>query len=185
MTVAANSYDNPGGGKALRHPLARPGQWLARLGVFGLLWWLLSAGDSGSWIVGAPAVLLATWASVSLATELPLRVSLSGLARYLLFFVVESIRGGVDVARRVLLPGRPVDPYFFHYRTAIDGGLPRSLLLYTVSLLPGTLAVDSEDDPLTVHALSRDMAALQSIRACERRVAAVFNRSLEKAGSQP
>jgi multicomponent Na+:H+ antiporter subunit E len=182
MTTAANSYDDSSGGNRLCRPSATRVQWIVRLGLFSLLWWILSAGNGSSWIVGVPVVLLATWLSVTLAAGRPLRVSLPGLAAYLLFFAVESIRGGVDVARRVLLPASRVDPHLLHYRTALERGLPRNLLVYTVSLLPGTLAVDIEDDLLTVHALSRDMQALESVTTCERRVAAVFPPSLGLSG---
>jgi multicomponent Na+:H+ antiporter subunit E len=157
---------------------------VARAGFFATLWWLLTAGDSGSWIIGLPVVVVATWLSASLAGTGASRLSAPGLARYLVFFVVESIRGGVDVARRVLLPGGRVEPHLLQYRTGLADGLPRDMLVYTVSLLPGTLAVDIEGDRLTLHALSHDMQPLESVKTCERRVAAVFGESVSMAAAR-
>lgn len=148
---------------------------MVRLLGFALLWWVLTSGDAGSWLIGVPAVLLATWFSVSLSATDSVRISPAGLARYLLFFMIESIKGGMDVARRALLPGTQVHPHFLQYRTHLAAGFAREMLVYTVSLLPGTITVDIQDDLLTVHALSLDMKPLDNVKTCEKRVAEVFN----------
>ena len=173
MTTPQHNADTAPGKATARSARFGWTNWLVRSGVFATLWWVLTAGDSGSWIIGVPVVLVAAWLSISLAGAAAFRLSFAGLARYLVFFVVESIRGGVDVARR-LLPGGHVEPQLLHYRTGLAEGLPRNLLVYTVSLLPGTLAVDIEGDRLTLHALSRDMQPLESVETCERHLAAVF-----------
>ena len=152
--------------------------WLVRAGLFAILWWVLTDGDGASWIIGVPAVLLAAWLSISLAGAFAFRLSFAGLSRYLVFFVIESVRGGVDVARRALLPGGRVEPQILHYHTSLARGLPQDMLVYTVSLLPGTLAMDIEDDRLTLHALSGDMQPLESVETCELYVAAVFGESV-------
>jgi multicomponent Na+:H+ antiporter subunit E len=168
--------------KQWREPLSTSVGTLLRLGVFALLWWALTGGNGASWIIGAPVILLATWLSASFAGIGRVRLSATGLARYLVFFLIESIRGGVDVARRALLPGTHIDPHFLHYRTGLAEGIERDMLVYTISLLPGTLAVDIEDDRLIVHALSHDLQPLDSVRNSERYVAAVFRESPAPAG---
>ena len=177
MTPPQHNADTARSESGARRPRFGWASWLVRAGLFAILWWVLTAGDSASWIIGVPAVLLAAWLSISLAGAFAFRLSFAGLSRYLVFFVIESVRGGVDVARRALLPGGRVEPQILHYRTSLAHGLPQDILVYTVSLLPGTLAMDIEDDRLTLHALSGDMQPLESIETCERYVAAVFGES--------
>ena len=148
--------------------------WLIRISVFAGLWSILTTGDPASWVIGAPVVLLTAYFSWSLKTTESFRVSPLGLARYLAFFVVESVRGGVDVARRALLPGQQINPHFLNYCTSLPTGLPRVWFANTVNLLPGTLTANIEGDRFTIHALATDMRPLEGIRACEQRVAAVF-----------
>ena len=174
MTSPQHNADTARSEAGARWPRFGWTSWLVRAGLFAILWWVLTAGDSASWIIGVPAVLLATWLSISLAGAFAFRLSFAGLSRYLVFFVIESIRGGADVARRALLPGGRVEPQILHYRTSLARGLPQDMLVYTVSLLPGTLAMAIEDDRLTLHALSRDMQPLESVETCERHLAAVF-----------
>lgn len=181
MTSLKYNADHARGRDTPRRPRLGWANRAVRAGLFASLWWVLTGGDSSSWIIGVPVVLVAAWLSASLAGTAAFRLSLPGFARYLVFFVVESIRGGVDVARRVLLPGGQVEPHLLEYRTGLADGLPRDMLVYTVSLLPGTLAVDIEGDRLTLHALSHDMQPLESARTCERLVAAVFGDSVPMA----
>jgi multicomponent Na+:H+ antiporter subunit E len=166
------------GKTSLRGPFLSGVGAVLRLGFFAFLWWVLTGNDTGSWIIGVPVVLLAAWLSVSLAGTGSFRLSPVGFTRFLVFFLVESVRGGFDVARRALLPGRHIDPCFLHYRTHLPEGLPRDMLLYTISLLPGTLAVSMDDDQLIMHALSRDLQPMDSVSSCERYVAAVFGESV-------
>lgn len=149
--------------------------WMIRISVLAALWWVLTSGNSGSWIIGAPVVLLAAYLSMALRSASVFKVSALGLCQYLVFFVVESIRGGVDVARRAFLPGQHVNPHFLSYRTGLPSGLPRDILVNTLSLLPGTITANIEEDLLTLHALAYDMEPLESVKTCEQRVAALFS----------
>ena len=148
--------------------------WACRIAVFAVSWWILTAGDSGSWVLGVPSVLLAAWVSNQLQSEGRVRLSMRAAFRYAVFFVSQSIRGGIDVARRALMPGPRVSPYFLTYRTTLPEGWPRALLANTLSLLPGTLSADIDGDTLTIHALTGDLQPAEGVRACEDRLAAVF-----------
>lgn len=117
------------------------------------LWWLLTDGDPASWMVGAPTVLAAAWVSWYLRAGQVGGVSPSGLLRFLPVFLWESIRGGIDVARRVLSRRMRVGPGLFDYRLRLQGQQARLLFVNAVSLVPGTLAADQDDDRLRVHVL--------------------------------
>lgn len=94
-------------------------------------------------------------------------------------FVLRSIVGGADVARRAFDPGLPIDPGWIRIPLALpDGG--RVALGGELSLMPGTLAAGSVDDQLLVHVLDRNQDAETAIRQEERRIDRTIG-SLEKA----
>lgn len=127
------------------------------LPLFGpaLLWLLLTEGEPASWMIGAPSVLLAAWVARSIGADRIGRLSPIGLLRFLPFFVWESMRGGVDVARRVVGPRLRVTPGFFSYAVQLRGPQARLLFVNSASLLPGTLVADIQGDRLQIHALDR------------------------------
>lgn len=90
--------------------LARVRAALWRGALFVLLWWALTNGGPGSWGLGAVSVVLATWASLVLAPPVTTCVSRIGLVRFLIFFLTQSLRGGVQVAAFALRPPARVFP---------------------------------------------------------------------------
>lgn len=132
------------------------------------LWWVIAGGEPGSWLIGVPAVVVATWASVALRGRSTRRWSITGVARLAWFFVVESLRGGVDVARRALSQPLDVKPTWATHRVSLPAGVPRLLLCSAVGLLPGTLAVSLNGDELLVHSLSGSASVSREVEALER-----------------
>ena len=125
------------------------------LAMLAALWLLLTDGALSSWIIGLPAVLGAYWAIRVYGSAVPARLSLSGLMHYLPFFLWQSVRGGVDVARRVLSPRMPIAPGFVDYPIRLQHEPARLLFANSVSLLPGTLSADLRGSSLHVHVLDR------------------------------
>lgn len=146
--------------------------WLRRLLLFTLLWWVLSGGDAGGWVIGAPFILLGSWLSLQLWTEYPL--SPRGLLRFFPWFAVQSLAGAADVARRALHPRMPLEPGIVRHRLKLQGAVCRVSVANVVSMLPGTLSADLVDDELVIHTLdtSRDMHEM--VNDIEPRIAAVF-----------
>lgn len=153
-------------------PVSRSGFVL--LGALGGLWWLLSNGETSSWLVGIPVVSAAAWASHRLG---PVRfggMSWSGLARYVAFFAWESVLGGIDVARRVITPRMRISPGFASYQIRLRQESARLLFANSVSLMPGTLAADLRGDFLEIHALDIDSDFSHELRRVEAAVGRVF-----------
>ncbi|MCB1799426.1 MAG: Na+/H+ antiporter subunit E [Gammaproteobacteria bacterium] len=150
------------------------------LSIAGLagLWWLLSGGGASSWLIGVPVVLAAAWASRRLGGMAAPGLSISGLARLAPFFLRESVRGGVDVARRVLVVPMRIAPGFATYPLRLRHPGARLLFANSVSLLPGTLSVDLRDDCLAIHALDRDSDFTGELRRVESAVGRVFGEAL-------
>ncbi len=73
------------------------------------------------------------------------------LLAYLGVFGIALVRSNIDVARRVLSPDLPIRPGVVRVRTGLTSALGRLLLANSITLTPGTLTVDVEDDLLTIH----------------------------------
>ena len=145
---------------------------LLRGTLFGLVWWILANGAVESWQVGVPVVLVVTIVSMYLMP--PLSWSLPGLIRFIPFFIVHSIRGGVDVAKRAFHPQRPIAPALFDYRFRLPPGYSRVFMANAVSLLPGTLSVQLSDEILHIHVLDEYGNFLEELKTLENQLASVF-----------
>ncbi len=148
--------------------------------LFALLWWVFTDGAMGSWLVGVPVILFSTLLSVMLLP--PFSWSLSGIARFAAFFLWRSLRGGVDVARRALHPRLPISPGLFDYRFRLPPGPSRVFMANTVSLLPGTLSIELNEETLCIHVLDETRAFVEELTVLENHVAEVFG--LDLSGSR-
>jgi len=144
--------------------------------LFGLVWWMLTDGATDSWLVGTPVILVATMISLLLLP--PFLWSLTGILRFVPFFLSRSLYGGVDVARRALHPRLPISPGLFDHPWRLPPGLPRIFMANTVSLLPGTLSLELGANCLQVHVLDDRKDFLSELEKVEQRVAAMFGISL-------
>lgn len=135
-----------------------------------------------SWLIGGPVVLAALWSSTRLTPAGRGGLSLWGVALFLPYFLWESLKGGTDVALRVLGPRMRIDPGLRTYRTRLTRPGALVLFLDMVSLLPGTLSADIEGDKVLIHALDRSTDLKPDLERLERRVAALFADPIEGTG---
>jgi multicomponent Na+:H+ antiporter subunit E len=153
---------------------------VSRAILFALIWLVLVGTDRLSWIIGLPAVLLATLAAMKLSRRRDGGPSVLGVLGFVPFFVWESFLGGVDVARRVMRPTMSIGPGFHPYRLRLQGSNARVFFLDSISLLPGTLSADMRDGVIQVHALDLNDPQLDdSLTRLEQRIARLFGEALE------
>jgi multicomponent Na+:H+ antiporter subunit E len=145
---------------------------LSRGGLFALLWWILADGAESSWWIGVPAVMVAVAASTLLLPPQPFRWH--ELLRFAPLFLMRSLLGGIDVARRAYHPEVPIDPDIIAYPLTLPPGLPRVFMANTISLLPGTLSAGLDGDVLQVHVLGGRKGLLAEIESVEKSVARLF-----------
>ncbi|MDP1691019.1 MAG: Na+/H+ antiporter subunit E [Burkholderiaceae bacterium] len=162
----------------MKSPVGAPifGMLLARTALLATLWWTLAGGTA--WAFGAPVVLLAVGTSFALQPTRRVRLNPIALARFVGFFVLRSVRAGIDVARRALSPDLPLVPALMAYRLRLPPGPSRVFLANTMSLLPGTLSADLSDENLHVHVLDERLPIEPELRAAEVRIAALFGQTL-------
>jgi multicomponent Na+:H+ antiporter subunit E len=172
-----------------RIPSGLIGKMLTRAALFAGVWLLLVGTDPLAWIIGAPAVLAATLVHLRLAmhgdappsASRKARLSARALLRFVPFFLWESLRGGLDVAGRVLVPKMRVSPGLLEYSTQLQGHAARVMFVDTISLLPGTLSADLRGDRIAVHALDMTAPLEPELRRLEVRVARLFGEALDPA----
>lgn len=150
-----------------------PSRFILRLGACLLLWWVLTGGQPSSWVIGLPTIALALWVMGATSQACPWRISFAGLFYFIPYFLLQSVRGGSDVARRAFSPALPLDPRIIDFPLNLPPGTPQIFFLNSVSLLPGTLSADLCGTTLKVHVL--DHKVDPQLDHLETRVARLFN----------
>ena len=138
------------------------------------IWWCVAEGASAAWAAGIAAILLATAASLSVDAGPSWHLRFGGCARFVPYFLWQSIRGSLDVSRRALDPRRPLAPTVITYPMRLQAGFPQICFANAVSLLPGTLSARMLDNDLTVHALDGAQSIAGGLRELEDRIGAMF-----------
>ena len=70
---------------------------------------------------------------------------------YLVTMVWECIKANFDVAYRVLHPAMPIKPGIVKVGLTLKSGFARTMLSNSITMTPGTIAVDIVGDDLYVH----------------------------------
>ncbi|MGB4335179.1 MAG: Na+/H+ antiporter subunit E [Chromatiaceae bacterium] len=95
---------------------------------------------------------------------------------YLLYFLKELVRSNLRLATVVLSPGLPMSPGIVKVRTRLKSRMGRLLLASSITLTPGTLTVELQDEWLYVHWVQMDHDDIEGATAS---IVAGFERYLE------
>ncbi|MCF6346556.1 MAG: Na+/H+ antiporter subunit E [Thiomicrorhabdus sp.] len=140
--------------------------------LFSLIWWALTNGDLSSWVMGGPAVVLALIVSMLLIP--PTSLVWSAGVKFVLFFMIRSLMGGIDVAWRAFHPRLPIEPDLIEYPLQLPPGVAQVVMVNTVSLLPGTLSAELNDSVLKVHVLDGRSDVKSELMVVEKHVRRLF-----------
>jgi multicomponent Na+:H+ antiporter subunit E len=141
--------------------------------------WLMIAGAAPADLpIGAATAGLATWASLRLLPPSEVRLRPWALAGFVVHFLGQSVRSGVQVAWLAFRPSMPISPGFVTYRSHLSGST-LSAFSAVSSLLPGTLPTGTDQQgALLIHCLD----VSQPVAADLAREEAMFSRVLASAG---
>lgn len=165
--------------------------------VLGLLWWGLSGAGTAYAIYGVIAVALATALSLLLLPPSPTSSPrgwprrLGSSILLLGWFLIQSVLGGVDVARRVVARPVDIDLTVVIAPLALEAGHARQLALAMMNLMPGSMVqqvVTAEGEPadhdatgpvlppaaVQLHTLSPQLDPADQWARLQRRVGAAF-----------
>jgi multicomponent Na+:H+ antiporter subunit E len=70
---------------------------------------------------------------------------------YILNFIYFCIKANLDVAYRVLHPDVPIRPAIVKVKTDLQTDIAKTFLANSITLTPGTLTIDIEDNDLYIH----------------------------------
>lgn len=123
-----------------------------------LLVYLLLAGFQvdevvlGSIVSASLTFILIKYINFSVDIFFPLKL-VKFVFIYLPVFIWKLVLANLDVARRVLSPKIPLNPGIVKVDTKLKGEIGKLTLANSITLTPGTLSIDVEEDSIFVHAI--------------------------------
>jgi multicomponent Na+:H+ antiporter subunit E len=142
--------------------------------VLATVWFLLTRGSFLSWSVGIPAIILSLSVKRLLVRQSSFALTPLAFFPFLIFFVQQSLLGGIDVAWRSICPSCRLSPCLITYRFEMSNEIARVFFTNVVSLLPGTLSVDMFSDGVQIHMLDETLSNEANLKRLESKVAALF-----------
>lgn len=145
--------------------------WLRHRGLIlqiillSAIWLILSGRTDAVYLFwGIVSVAFVIWLgsklhSIPLAEQEPCgssQIHIPRLIIYLFWLVWQIAKSGVYVAYIVLHPRMPIEPMIVRFTSKQPNVVARVILGNSITLTPGTLTLDIDDNMFTVHALTRD-----------------------------
>ena len=81
-----------------------------------------------------------------------------GLLRYIPWLLWAIIKANIDVARRIVHPRLPMSPRVIQVEASQKTHLGQVIYANSITLTPGTVAVETDEGTIDVHALTREAA---------------------------
>ncbi|WP_435333258.1 Na+/H+ antiporter subunit E [Haloarchaeobius sp. TZWWS8] len=146
-----------------RRRLVHPGGVRRLVALFGatFLFYLSLGGFAGGveYLTGAisAAVVSLSLSQVAMRNEPTVTRTLPRIGRMVVFLPVllwEVLKANVVIAAIILHPRLPIDPSMSTLTTRTKHGLERTVLANSITLTPGTLTVDVQNETFVVHSLT-------------------------------
>ena len=141
---------------------------LPRAALLFALWVVIDqSAKPGNLAVGVLATIGATWLSLRLLPPASGRVRFASLIALLPRFLWQSLRAGIDVARRALDLRLPLEPGFIDYRVVLPRGSARNAFELISSLLPGSVPTAESESTIEYHCLDVAQPVAEQLAAEE------------------
>lgn len=149
--------------------------------MFAVLWWGMTHGDMRQWALSVFFITAAAFLSIVLVPVQ--RLSLRELLRFIPFFGILSVQGGLDVAARALSPSMPLKTGTIEYCLGLQNPAARVVFVWAVSLLPGTVGISLTEKNLCIHVLDKKLSHEGRLRKLEERIAGIFTSRQQRQGN--
>jgi multicomponent Na+:H+ antiporter subunit E len=137
--------------------------------LFFALWLaLMPSAKPGDLAMGAFATGCATWLSLRLLPPAAGSLRFGALLALLPHFLWESVRGGIDVARRAFAPRMPLTPGFVKCPLDFPPGMARNTFATITSLMPGAVPAGEDEEALVYHCLDTTQPVVEQMWEEER-----------------
>lgn len=130
-------------------------KWIS---TFLILWltWVLIAGFTLPEVLlgGAVALILSLLIARYVSYSFTLK-GVAGLFKFIFVFIpvflYKLVLANFDIAYRVLSPSLPINPRIVKVPTNLKSDFQKLVLANSITLTPGTLSLDVEEDGLLIH----------------------------------
>ena len=135
------------------------------LSLFVLLFltWLLLSGNYTGLLLGLGALSCLLVVAVCRRMQIvdpeghPIHL-IPGMLRYMPWFLWAIVKANIDVARRIAHPRLPLSPRVIQVAASQKTHLGQVIYANSITLTPGTVAVETDEGTIDVHALTREAA---------------------------
>lgn len=156
---------------------SKPGRMLFLISILGIAWLLWSGIYTPLLLgLGAFACVLTLYLTVRMDYFDKETFTLDygwRLLGYWAWLAKEVVRSSISVARVVISPRLPISPEVIEVKAASDNPVDQVILANSITLTPGTLALDVYKGVITVHTLTAEGAREIEAGEMNRRVAAL------------
>ena len=80
------------------------------------------------------------------------------IIRYWIWLLVEIVKANIDVAKLIISPTMVLSPRMVRVKATQKSDMGLVIYANSITLTPGTVTVDIDDDELVVHAITQEMA---------------------------
>lgn len=150
---------------------------LGLIGALALAWWVLS-GHTEPMILGLGAFSILFSAALAwrmigrIDREVSPYLKIPRLMPYMVWLGGEITRANVAVVKLALKPDLDITPRLIRTPMTPRTDLGRAIFANSITLTPGTISVELEDDEIVVHALDSSLADPAGFEDMGRRAAA-------------
>jgi multicomponent Na+:H+ antiporter subunit E len=130
-----------------------------------LAFWVILSGEFTPVILVSAvvsSVLVAYWSHDLLFGDARMRTVFAQLYRfikYLPWLFYQIALSNIDLVKRTLHPGMPIDPCVIEFPTDLDSDMGITILANSITLTPGTITINADGQGrFIVHAIAREPA---------------------------
>ncbi len=154
--------------------------FLRRACLCAVAWLTLTLGNLESLWLGVPVIVLSAYFSVKISPLL--NIHWPALFKWFNYFLINSVKGAIDVSCRVLARNMPISPEIVEYSFESTSTFKTVMMVNTISLLPGTLGAKIVGDKIFIHVLNYHKDIKKDIQEIENLVDQITTGTLNSNG---